>query len=278
MNAVKIGLYCAVAILTLVGLLREYDVTAKVKKLLTGALLLTGIYFNFKYFHKWQLFVNIAIIVLALLQLKRWSDVWSKRLIALNKIANEIFYLPLAQTIKMKHSNIDWHLVRVRPYYQNEIIEEAMQAGCTPVEYMNYAINACVKPQQFGAAFIGEIAITPASFKYLDLNEIIFIMSHEISHMILGHFEIYSWLDKVPLIRQKRQRDREVSADKCAVKLMQEAGIPPEYAISCLSKMGMYEKHLSWWERIKSDHPPSAKRIEILQKFINSGEINHWMP
>ena len=94
-------------------------------------------------------------------------------------------------------------------------------------------------------------------------DEIAFVIAHEMSHNILGHFGQRG--SKMGIFG-RRARDLELDADGFAVRLMGAAGYRPRAGISFLE----HSRRRLWWA-FSLDHPGFGSRIQTV-----AAEIAKW--
>jgi len=125
----------------------------------------------------------------------------------------------------------------------------------------------------------------------LSEDELMFILGHEIGHVVRGHpfdrvlanssIKMVSRIGRaggvvgnlaretlVSLIRSNYSQDQELDADLFGARLMASAGYHPDYAISALKKIQSQASSESSDFHYFSTHPPLERRIKEIEYYI----------
>ncbi len=115
-----------------------------------------------------------------------------------------------------------------------------------------------------------------------DEQEIAFILSHEMAHVLLAHARerylagafLSAVASRTPafghllaqLVKQGYSRDQELEADRKAAALAKAAGFDPAAAVRLLARLERAGRGSNELDEYFSSHPPFAERIEALRR------------
>ena len=190
---------------------------------------------------------------------------------------DEIEYEKYKKQLTSKQENIVKNKVQALDFYNlYRVAEKIIRAN--KLNYVNWRIVLYKETETFNAFTTSAnlIGIYSALYDSLYGNDdaIAFIVSHELSHQILGHIQrevelnrkLRTWVPEgetgmLDTIYYKKLRDMELEADSEAMILLKRAGYSPEKAT----------------DAINSSHPaPKERRANILEisKYLNPQWVN----
>ncbi|MBQ8635818.1 M48 family metallopeptidase [bacterium] len=202
---------------------------------------------------------------------------------------DEIGYEKQKKELTNKKDNLIKNKAEISDFYNlYRVVEKIIRAN--NLDYVNWRIVLYKETENFNAFTTAAnlIGIYSALYDSLYGNDdaIAFVVSHELSHQILGHAQrevelsrkLRTWVPEgetgmLDTIYYKKLRDMEFEADSEAMTLLKRAGYSPEKALDAIN----FIEALPNYKKLNSSHPmPKDRRENILEisKYLNPQWVN----